>query len=394
VIFIMIKIEQGTVLEVKRTRAGCSEIVVRVDGAREAAKAISYDIITGTPRPGDRVWLNTTAVRLGLGSGGYHFVLHRNGPISLDSRCSGHIMKLRYTPYQLRCLSVEEQTSPHHELLRDRESLAGVPVVVFELHSQLLPVVLGIRSVRRAARVAYVMTDGGALPVQFSEVVHLMRREGLLATVVTAGHAFGGDLEAVNVYSGLLAAKEVGGAEVIVVGIGPGIVGTGTKLGHPGVDQGIGANAVCSLDGRAILTARVSFADPRPRHRGISHHTVTVLRRVVLASVRVALPDLSGARGGALRRQAATLPAQHELLWVPEEECAAALEGKSDWLPVMRTMGRTYREDREFFLASAAAGIVAAGYVDGRAQDGEDEPETVAVSRQGNRGGAGQCRDG
>jgi len=393
-VMFMIQVELGTVLEVKRRWAGCSEIVVRVDGAREPVKAISYDHITGRPRPGDRVWLNTTAVRLGLGSGGYHFVLHRNRPISLDSRRPGHIMKLRYTPFQLRCLNVEEEASPHHQRLRDRESLEGIPVVVFELHSQLLPVVLGVRSVRPDARVTYVMTDGGALPVQFSEVVHLMRREGLLATVVTAGHAFGGDLEAVNVYSGLLAAKEVGCADVIVVGIGPGIVGTGTKLGHSGVDQGIGANAVCSLDGRAVLTARVSFADPRPRHRGISHHTVTVLTRVVLTSVRVALPDLSGSRGRALRRQATSLPARHELLWVPEEVCAAALEGSSRLLPALRTMGRTYREDREFFLASAAAGVVAARYIEGRANDGEDEPEKMAVSREGHRRGAGQRHDG
>ena len=64
------------------------------------------------PRP-----LNTTAVGLGLGTGGRHFVVARADGIegvAFDEPSGGHIMKLRYTPMQRDVLAVESPESPHH----------------------------------------------------------------------------------------------------------------------------------------------------------------------------------------------------------------------------------------------------------------------------------------
>src|SRR5262249_57442186 len=71
-------------------------------------------------------------------------------------------------------------------------------------------------------RVCYVMQDGGALPAWFSRTVAGLRAAGWLAATVTTGQSFGGDLEAVTVHTGLLAARHVAGADVAVVTQGPG----------------------------------------------------------------------------------------------------------------------------------------------------------------------------
>src|SRR5690606_11467320 len=155
----------------------------------------------------------------------------------------GHLVKARYTPLQTMVLGVDEQESEHHELLRDADDLAGTPVVVADLHSSLPAVLAGIRlgarlSGRSNPRVAYVMTDGGALPAWFSRSVARLRETGWLEACVTVGQAFGGDLEAVTVHTGLLAARLVARADVVVVTQGPGNLGTGTRWGFSGVGAG------------------------------------------------------------------------------------------------------------------------------------------------------------
>src|SRR5216683_3289440 len=89
-----------------------------------------------------------------------------------------------------------------------------------------------------------------------------LRGKGLIDLTITCGHAFGGDLETVNVFSGLAAARHVGGAAVAVVAMGPGIVGTETVLGHTGMEQGQTLSATASLGGLPIAPLRISFAEP------------------------------------------------------------------------------------------------------------------------------------
>ncbi len=168
----------------------------------------------------------------------------------------GHVVKARYTGSQTMVLGVDEQDSEHHATLRDADDLGGMPVVVADLHSALPAVLAGLREARPGLRVAYVMTDGGALPISFSRTVAGLREAGWLAASITVGQAHGGDLEAVNVHTGLLAARHVVGADVVVVSQGPGNLGTGTRWGFSGTSAGEAVNAAGTLRGRPVCSLR------------------------------------------------------------------------------------------------------------------------------------------
>jgi hypothetical protein len=258
-------------------------------------------------------------------------------------------------------LGVDEQESPHHALLADADDVFGMPVVVADLHSSLPAVIAGVRAARPRARVAYVMTDGGALPAAFSRTAAALRAADWLCATVTVGQAFGGDLEAVTVHTGLLAARLVAHADVAVVTQGPGNLGAGTRWGFSGVSAGEAVNAAAVLRGRPVACLRVSAADARERHRGVSHHSLTAYGRVALAAADVVVPLLPGDFGARVRAQAAVLGApegRHRLVEVDVEGLRAALEV----CPVeLSTMGRGLDDDEPAFLAAAAAGRHAAG---------------------------------
>jgi hypothetical protein len=390
----------GTVVSRGTTWPGATELRVRVDDdagpgddAGPAAglgevRALAYPGLVGDPGVGDRVLLNVSALVRGLGTGGYALVVSPAGPLPPDPLAGpGHLVKARYTPLQALVMGVDEQESPHHETLRDADDLAGLPVVVADLHSALPAVVAGARHAaalagRAAPRVVYVMTDGGALPAWFSRTVAGLREAGWLEACVTAGQAFGGDLEAVTVHTGLLAARHVAGADLAVVAQGPGNLGTGTRGGFSGVAAGDAVNAVSTLGGRAVASLRVSAADPRPRHQGVSHHSMTAYGRVALAPADVVvpvfppgpmegLPDEDGvppleagslaALGARVAQQALALvqpTGRHRLVEVAAGPDLLASLASS---PVrLSTMGRGLAEDPAAFLAAAAAGVHAA----------------------------------
>jgi len=221
-----------------------------------------------------------------------------------------------------------------------------------------LPAVLaGFRETHPEARVVYVMSDGGALPIWFSRSLAELRAAGWVASSVTVGQAFGGDVEAVTVHSGLLAARHVLGADVAVVTQGPGNLGTGTRWGFSGVSSGEAVNAVGVLAGRAIASLRISEADPRPRHRGISHHSLTAYGRVALLPADVVVPRLDGELGDEVRRAAAALVDKHRLVEVSVD---GLVEAMSQVPTPLSSMGRGLAADPAYFLAAAAAGRHAA----------------------------------
>src|SRR5690625_494540 len=349
--------------------AGAVELEVDLTepaGTPSRVRALAYPELVGEPQPGDRVTLNVSALVRGLGTGGYAMVVALPDRLPPDPAPGpGHVVKARYTPLQPMVLGVDEQESPWHAQLRDADDVDGLVVVVADLHSALPAVLAGLRA--RAAeaggpapRVAYVMTDGGALPLAFSRSVSALREAGWLTATITAGQAFGGDLESVGVHTALLAARIVLGADVAVVTQGPGNLGTGTRWGFSGVAAGEALNAAAVLGGRPVAALRVSQADPRVRHRGVSHHSLTAYGRVALRPADVVVPDLPGEFWQGVRDQARTLcePAGvHRLVRVPVTGLRAALED----VPVrLSTMGRGLDEDEAAFLASAAAGAHAA----------------------------------
>ena len=350
----MISFKQGKVQKILSKRPGITR--VQVDLESDSARAINYDDLTGDIKEGDRIILNTTAVELGLGTGGVHYVLWNMRHKNLDSTGPGHIMKLRYTPMQVKCLAVEEADNQFHERMSGSCDLKGMPVVAGSLHSQLPAVVTSIKQLNPKLRVAYIMTDGGALPIVFSNLVGSLKSLSLIDATITCGHAFGGDFEAVNVFSALTAAKEVVKADIAVVIMGPGIVGTKTTLGFSGIEQGQVLNAVGALKGKPIAIVRLHFADQRKRHYGVSHHTLTTLSLATLTRSTVVIPDMSGKKREMVLKQLkeAGILSKHNVVAVEDNITLEALKKLNI---DVTTMGRKPDQEEDFFRAAGAAGM-------------------------------------
>src|SRR5680860_1367263 len=266
---------EAEIVEVIEESAGL--VLVRVEAGESLFEAAGFPSMLGPLHLGDRIVVNTTGIDLELGTGGVGFVLWNLDGAGPQDRGPGHIVKLRYTPWQMNVAAAEAPESPHHEALAGASELGGMPVVACGLHSQIAGVAAGIKARAPEARVGYLMTDGGALPLAWSRLVSGMRAAGLVDSTCTSGHAFGGDLEAVNVFSGLAALRHASAVDVVVVSLGPGVVGTATTLGFSGIEQGQVLDAAFALQGRGYACLRISLADARARHRGVSHHTLTAL---------------------------------------------------------------------------------------------------------------------
>ena len=349
----------ATVTADNSTSAEAQSLRVALDDGTEG-RAVCYPALCGPCVEGDRVLLNTTAVDLALGTGGLHFVVARGeaGGVAFDSASGGHIMKLRYSPLQIDVLAVESQESPYHETMRTATTLGGMPVVCCGLHSQVPLVAAAIKQADANLKIAYCMTDEAALAMPLSDVIRASLREGLLDATISCGQAFGGQYEAVNLHSGLLAARHVARADVAIVAIGPGVVGTATPFGHGGIAQGEALNSVVSLGGSPVAALRLSFADKRSRHRVVSHHSLAALTQIALAPVRIAVPSLPD-------EFAEQVEDALDASGVWERHTRADAQAGRIATPDLRgirvtTMGRGLADDPSFFAAAFAAGEVAA----------------------------------
>ena len=320
----MLTLRRGRVTAIVSREEGLARL--EVDGA----PCVAYPRLTGPIALGDDVLVNVQARELELGSGGFD-VLYANltRGLELPAEAGAHVMKLPYTPVQVAARHAEEE----QEL---PASLDGLPVVCCSLHSQVAPVAAGIGAGRR---VAFVQVPGGALPVSLSDALREMRERGLLATTVAVDACLDGDVQCVSVASALLwCAAE--GFDVVVCGIGPGVVGTGSSFGHGGLAAASAAHAARALGGHPILAVRASEGDPRDRHRGVSHHVRDVLR--LAGDVTLPWPRGFDAPDGM----------DVQLVDVDgwEEACAGL---------TLSHMGRGPRDDRLFFAAAFAAGRAA-----------------------------------
>ena len=306
-------LRRGTVTAVLEAHDGFVRLEV------DQLPCVAYPRLTGPVEVGDDVLVNEQARLLGLGSGGFD-VLYANltRGLGLGPEAGAHVMKLPYAPGQVALSHAEESG----ELAI---SLDGLPVVLCTLHSQVAPVCAALAGVR----VAYVQVAGGALPVSLSDAVRTLKQRGLLAVAVAAAPCLDGDVECVTAAAALAWAKAQG-HDAVVCSVGPGIVGTGSRLGHGALGLADAANAASALGGRPVLAVRVSEADPRERHRGVSHHTQAVLDLCLGDVVLADEPDGEG--------------------W--EEACAG--------LPLAH-MARGPEDDPAFFRAAFAAGVAARG---------------------------------
>jgi hypothetical protein len=325
-------------------------LLVEIDGERRPAWADTA--LLGEMREGDEVVVNVAAVALGLGSGGFD-VVHVNLTRGLDATPAGddHVIKLNYTSLQHPVVPVERELMRFIAARREQSASTppggAVPTLVLPLHGHLAPAAWAASQASPGIRVGYVQTGGGALPGSLSRDVATLRERGLLCGHVTAAPAYGGEQEALSVAGALDAAANDLGWDAILVGPGPGIIGSDTALGHGGMAALDSAHAALALGLPTLISPRLSSADPRERHRGVSHHTLTVLE-LLLAPVAIAVPQGQRAIAEALGSPGNS---RHHLTEAPADLAAYVGSG----LPAT-TMGRTHEEDELFFLAPLAAG--------------------------------------
>jgi hypothetical protein len=373
----MLKLRRATVIDAGPPDGPEQQLTTELDG--RSRPAIADVSLLGAAQVGDEVIVNTQALDLGLGSGGYD-VVHVNltRGLSGDGAPAAGAMKLNYTSLQHAVRPVEQQ----------RLSLPlRRPAAVLALHSQLAPVAWAFAQARPGGRLGYVQTEGGALPGGHSRTIGMLRERGLLAAHLTAGAAFGGEAEAITTAGALHHALDALGLDAAVCGPGPGIVGSASALGHGGLRALDSAHTALSLGCRTLLVARMSSADPRPRHRGISHHTLTVLD-LLLSPVTVALPagmrspvgadlraGLGSVFGGAMpSRPGLALDVERPARITRHDWRRAAVDlpgYAASGLPA-ETMGRALVEDPLFFGAALAGGGALADLL---AQSESDPPE-------------------
>jgi Protein of unknown function (DUF3866) len=326
-----LSLRRGTVSAVREQNDELVRLIV------DGEPCVAYPRITGPVEVGDEIIVNTQARDLGLGSGGFD-VLYANltRGLGLPAGSGAHVMTLPYTPLQAAVRHVEEDA-------RLPKDLNGMPVVCCSLHSQVAPVCAGTRR-RHRLRVAYVQLGGGALPVSLSDTLRVLKRSGYIEVAVAVAPCVDGDVQAVTVASALAWCSGQG-FDIVVCSVGPGIVGTASTFGHGGLVAVEAANTAAALGGSPILAVRYSDADPRERHRGVSHHTRAVLE-LSAAEVTVAWPQGLEAPDW-LTPQEIDVEGWHE-------ECAR--------LPLSH-MGRGLEDDPCFFMCAFAAGEVARSLV-------------------------------
>jgi uncharacterized protein DUF3866 len=314
-------------------------LTVEVDGERRAAWA--DEVLLGEVREGDEVVVNVAALDLGLGSGGFD-VVHVNLTRGLEAsgEAREHVIKLNYT-------SLQHPVAPVERPVEGDEGGRSMPVLVLPLHGHLAPAAWAATQLAPGLKIGYVQTGGGALPGSFSRDVADLRERGLLCAQITAAPAYGGDHEALSVAGALDAAANGLGWDAAIVGPGPGIIGSETRLGHGGMAALDNAHAALALGFPTLLSPRLSEADPRGRHQGVSHHTLTVLE-LLLGGVEVPLPEGHPEPTAQLTDAAGD---RHKLDSASPDLAGYAASG----LP-SRVMGRDLEEDRLFFAAALAAG--------------------------------------
>jgi len=344
----------GVVQRVLERTGNTSKLVVETEGRQ--APAINYDALTGEVAAGQTVLLNVSATALGLGTGGLHLVVANLGRPESDFQALGRGMKLRYSPLQ-RPVQLVEEAFP--EALSTVDGLNGLPVVLAPLHSLAVACIVALHWLRTNVCVAFIINDSSGLMAGFSDALGRLQQRQMVASI-TVGQAFGGDIEAVNVHSGLLAAKTLLGADVAVVGSTPGHLGTATRYGFSSLSLAEAANAASLLGATPLLIPRVSFADARERHLGLSHHTLTILS-FCLRPVVLPFPLLSAEQSIAVSARWRQADARHRQVFRDGTFIAEALRDFGG----LQSMGRDYAHDPAFFQAAGAAASLSLELADG-----------------------------
>ncbi len=333
-------------------------------------KAILYKTFFHSVKPNDIITINVTATNLRLGTGGFDIVTAPHS-ISNSSSLKGHIMKLRYTPLQHSISAIDSPESQYYSffknLNKEQSHLEKQFILLAELHS-MLPVIWGVvKEVSSSSNMIFIIDDQAALPLAVSHHMQKLHQDNQVSSI-TIGQAFGGTYEATTLQNALLFAKHYLQADLIIIGVGPGGVGTGTKFGFTGLQQANWANTVGAMNGVPVWIPRISFAEKRSRHYGISHHTLTSLFHFTYAPSLLPFPPLKDKQEKKIKKQISEMEdshrtiVSHQFKWSKENKTENLLEAAlTHYDDHILSMGKSAQEDPSFFLAAVQSTLTSLG---------------------------------
>ena len=276
----MLKLRRATVSEAGSADGPEQDLVVELDG--RSRPAIADVALVGRAEVGDELIVNVQALDLGSARAALTSSTSTSRAASTADGDGGHanVMKLNYTSLQHAVAPVEDERL---RLPVER------PVAVLALHGQLAAVAWAFAQGAPGAGSGTCRPRAARCRAGTRARFRTLRERGLLAGPPDGGSRVRGEGEAITTAGALHHGLRTLGWDAAVCGPGPGIVGSSSPLGHGGMSALDSAHAALALGCPTLLVARMSSGDDRARHRGISHHTLTVLD-LLLEPVTVALP--------------------------------------------------------------------------------------------------------
>ncbi|ARK29485.1 DUF3866 family protein [Halalkalibacter krulwichiae] len=324
-----------------------------------AKRAILYKQLTPRVDVGANILINVTATELNLGTGGWDIVCGVDPGVDWQTdENNGHIMKGRYTPFQHSVLAIESQESQYHDQFTKPFSLQGSKVWLAELHSMVPLFYFVSQQIKRDSKCCVIFDDQAALALSISDQLRSLHQEERFYSI-SVGQAFGGQFEATTIASALQYAKLILDADFILISVGPGVVGTGTRFGFSGMIMSHWSHTVSALEGIPIWIPRLSLADSRDRHQGLSHHTLTPLCQFTFKRAILPIPFLDEEQRDRIEgqlNQYRPFQAEHDIYFAEEDLVSELITDAlaKATLPI-QTMGRKYEDDPLFFSAVAEA---------------------------------------
>ncbi|MCD8508958.1 MAG: DUF3866 family protein [Bacillus sp. (in: Bacteria)] len=335
-----------------------SEDAIWIETNGGSRRAVVYRSLHPTISIGDWVIVNTTATALGLGTGGWDIVravITEEASLWKEKR-HGHIMKGRYLSDQHSVLSVEAPESSYHSLFQKKFSLDGKKILLCELHSMIPIIWFLLQQMEEPIPLTVIFSDEASLPLQMSRHLSYLKKQSQFISITT-GQSFGGQLEAINIVSALQYIIETNSGGMVLISQGPGVTGSNTYYGFTSLAQSNWANMVGALGGKPVWIPRMSQADGRERHQGISHHTITPLGELTLTKSIMPVPTGKYSDPWIQNDMESLKAKEHvEIRKVNEELLFPLLSKVQGCSPFpITTMGRTIDKDPLFFLGVSAA---------------------------------------
>lgn len=359
----MLNLETGRVIEIVYQDNKIQILNIENENNLLVEKAINYVQETGTCIIEDRVVINTVGNRLELGTGGYNLIYlnlsNKQDDKKVIDRDNGHIIKMKYTPGQIRVKAVEEYIES--SIFNLQNKLPHIPVIYAILHSMISPLVTTIKYIKQNAIITCVYTYGGAMNANNSFILNKLRKSGLIDNIITTGECYGGDYESINVTTGILFGLSKLKSDIIIVCCGPGVAGSSTFYGFSTFDF-IGPIYIAKLLGLCpVLIPRISMADKRERHIGISMQSISILQTL---DFPIHLPlykdkeDIGEFDFIYNQLSMYGIINKHNVQFINEPVTKMVIENLDTDI---RVMGRSYAEDPWFFKNCISAGVYSVG---------------------------------